>query len=59
MNEWLDIAKQLGALEEQKAQLFGPTGNTALEISQARYGWVSADENRARDPDALHHKVRH
>lgn len=40
VDEWLNIAGQLGALEQQKAQLVGPTGNTALEISQARYGWV-------------------
>jgi hypothetical protein len=40
VDEWLKLAKQLGELEEQKARLVGPVGNTALEISQARYGWI-------------------
>ena len=40
VDEWLQLAKQLGELEAQKARLVGPTGNTALEISQARYGWI-------------------
>ena len=40
VDEWLGVAKQLGALEAQKAKLVGPDGNTALEISQARFGWI-------------------
>lgn len=40
VDEWLGVAKQLGALEEQKAKLVGPDGNTAFEISQARFGWI-------------------
>ncbi len=40
VDAWLTIAQQLGELEEQKAQLIGPTGNSALEISQARFGWI-------------------
>lgn len=40
VDEWLGVAKQLGALEEQKAKRVGPGGNTAFEISQARFGWI-------------------
>lgn len=40
VDEWLKLARQLGELEEQKARLVGSIGNTALEISQARYGWI-------------------
>jgi len=40
VDEWLKLAKQLGDLEEEKARLVGPAGNTALQISQARYGWI-------------------
>jgi len=40
VDEWLRIAKQLGGLEARKARLVGPVGNSALEISQARYGWI-------------------
>ena len=40
VDEWLSVAKQLGALEELKAKLVGPAGNSALEISQARFGWI-------------------
>jgi len=40
VDAWLQLAKQLGDLEEQKARLGGPVGNTAQEISQARFGWI-------------------
>ena len=40
VDKWLTLATQLGELEEQKARLVGPIGNTAHEISQARYGWI-------------------
>ena len=40
VDQWLKLATQLGDLEEQKARLVGPAGNSALQISQARFGWI-------------------
>jgi hypothetical protein len=40
VNEWLDVAKQLGDLEEERARLSPPSSSTAAEINNARLGWV-------------------
>ena len=40
VNQWLGVAKQLGDLEEERARLSQPSSSTAVEVNNARIGWV-------------------
>jgi len=40
VDAWLDGARKLGTLEEERARLSAPSATTAAQINAARLGWV-------------------